>query len=85
MGRLTLEQVTERVAIAVIEILESSLGQTIDLDDNLDDLDLDSLDIVEMTMDIEQHFNLDVIDDEELDSCITVNDLVLLVSDKVNF
>ena len=72
-------------AIAVLEILEESLGQQIDIDDELEDLNLDSLDLVEMTMEIEQHFNLDEFSDEELDNCITVKDLAMLVSDKVHF
>lgn len=85
MVKLTFEEVQARVNIAVLEILEESLGQTIDLDDELEDLNLDSLDLVEMTMEIEQHFNLDEMSYEEIGGCITVKDLATLVSDKVNF
>lgn len=45
-----------------------------------DDLGADSLDIVELTMAIEEEFSLPEVSDEELRKIITVGDLVDFVS-----
>lgn len=51
----------------------------------LEDLDMDSLDIVEMWMDIEEKYGLlDRFTDEEQDKCKTVEDVVKLVQSKVS-
>lgn len=46
----------------------------------IDDLGADSLDIVELTMAIEEEFSLPEVSDDELKSIVTVGDLVDYVS-----
>ena len=46
----------------------------------VEDLGADSLDIVELTMAIEEEFSLDEVSDEDLKKIITVGDLVDYVS-----
>lgn len=46
----------------------------------VDDLDADSLDIVELTMAIEEEFSLAEVSDEDLKLIVTVGDLVNYVS-----
>lgn len=45
-----------------------------------DDLGADSLDIVELTMAIEEEFSLPEVSDEELKKIVTIGDLVNFVS-----
>ena len=49
-------------------------------DANIKDLGADNLDIVELIMEMERRFNLPV-DDEVLEKCKTVNDLVIVIQD----
>ena len=46
----------------------------------IDDLGADSLDIVELTMAIEEEFSLPEVSDEELKKIVTIGDLVDYVS-----
>lgn len=46
----------------------------------VDDLGADSLDVVELTMAIEEEFSLPEVSDEELKKIVTVGDLVEYVS-----
>ncbi len=50
----------------------------------LEDLEADSLDIVELSMAIETEFNLDEMQEEDLKGLRTVADLVELVSNNAN-
>ena len=50
----------------------------------LEDLEADSLDIVELSMAMESEFNLDEMQEEDLKGLRTVGDLVELVSKSVN-
>ncbi len=57
----------------------------ISMDTNiLEDLEADSLDIVELSMAIETEFNLDEMQEEDLKGLRTVGDLVELVSNNAN-
>lgn len=51
-----------------------------------DDLGADSLDVLELTMAIEQGFNIEIpeSDDEELAKMATVGDIVKYVSDRID-
>lgn len=49
-----------------------------------EDLEVDSLDAVEMAMALEDELGIDEITDEELKSLVTVQDLIDLLSDKVS-
>ena len=48
------------------------------------DLDADSLDIVELTMAIEEEFDVGEIDENDLKNIATVGDLAQYISDKVD-
>ena len=50
----------------------------------LEDLEADSLDVVELSMSIESEFSLDEMKEEDLKGIRTVGDLVDLVSNSVN-
>jgi len=52
--------------------------------DILEDLDADSLDIVELSMSIESEFSLDEMQESDLKGLRTVGDLVDLVSGAIN-
>ena len=57
----------------------------ISMDTNiLEDLEADSLDIVELSMSIEGEFSLDEMQEEDLKGLRTVGDLVELVSKSIN-
>ena len=51
----------------------------IKLETELIELGFDSLDMVELSMDLEYIFDISVIDDEDIEKCNTVNDLVELL------
>ncbi len=56
----------------------------ITLDSNLvDDLNADSLDIVELIMDVEQEYDI-TIPDEDLPAVVTVKDIVSYIESQVN-
>ena len=58
---------------------------SITMDTNiLEDLEADSLDIVELSMSIEGEFSLDEMQEEDLKGLRTVGDLVDLVSKAIN-
>ena len=50
----------------------------------VDDLGADSLDIVELTMALEEEFDLPEMDDEELKGLVTVGDVVKFITSKVD-
>ena len=50
----------------------------------LEDLEADSLDVVELSMSIESEFSLDEMKEEDLKGIRTVGDLVDLVSSNIN-
>ena len=47
----------------------------------MDDLGADSLDVVELTMAIEEEFNIPEVDEETVNSLITVGDVVRFLSE----
>lgn len=77
----------ELIEKEVIEIIEEfcCLGDEILLETELDyDLGLDSLDMVEITMESEERFNISI-EDEEIANVKTVSDIVeLVVAKKVD-
>ncbi len=50
----------------------------------VDDLGADSLDIVELTMALEEEFDLPEMEDEELKGLVTVGDVVKFIASKVD-
>ena len=70
----------------VIEILKDKLGvDEISSDDHLiEDIGADSLDIVELVMEIEKEFGISITDDEVDPNFTTVGHLIDYIQDKVN-
>jgi len=68
----------------VIEILKEKLGvDEINSDDHLiEDIGADSLDIVELVMEIEKEFDISIKDDEIDDNFTTVGHLVDFIQEK---
>ncbi len=71
----------EQVKNALVESLDLEESQ-IQLDSSLnDDLGIDSLDAVELSLDLESEFDIEITD-EELSSLKTVEDIVKLIESK---
>jgi acyl carrier protein len=70
----------------VIEILKDKLGvDEISSDDHLiEDIGADSLDIIELVMEIEKEFGISITDDEVDPNFTTVGHLIDYIQDKVN-
>lgn len=69
---------TMQLLIATIASLTGFSEEEIKEDTTFKDLDMDSLDFVELTMEVEKDFNI-VIPDCELDDVKTVKDFELLI------
>ena len=57
--------------------------EAIKLETELEELSLDSLDMVEISMDLEVRYQLDDIDEDKLEECKKVSDLVELVYQEI--
>lgn len=67
----------------VLEVINKTMGREVtSVADTLDSLGVDSLDRVEIVMDLEDEFNIEV-SDEEMASLVTVADLIILVEAKL--
>ena len=68
----------------VIEILQDKLGiDEISSDDNLiEDIGADSLDIIELVMEMEREFGIQILDDEIDDNFTTVGHLIDFIQEK---
>ena len=68
----------------VIEILKDKLGvEEISSDDNLiEDIGADSLDIIELVMELEREFGIQILDDEIDDNFTTVGHLIDFIQEK---
>ena len=67
-------------------LLSEQFGVDVDsitMDTSFEDLGADSLDIVEMTMAVEEEFGLEDIDEEDLSGISTVADLVRYLKSKL--
>ena len=56
---------------------------TITMDTSFEDLGADSLDIVELSMAVEEEFGVEEMEEDDLSGISTVSDLVRYVSDKL--
>jgi acyl carrier protein len=71
----------EQVREALVESLNIDEGK-IELTSSLkDDLEIDSLDAVELSLDLETEFDIEI-SDEELAALVTVEDIVKLIESK---
>ena len=67
-------------------LLSEQVGVAVDsitMDTSFEDLGADSLDIVEMTMAVEEEFGLEDMDEEDLSGISTVADLVRYLKSKL--
>jgi acyl carrier protein len=69
------ESITNRVIEIVKEVLSMQDGESIDINKELEDIDIDSLDTVEIIMSIEEEFNI-TISNDDANTFKTINDIV---------
>lgn len=67
----------------VIEVISKvAKGKEVTVDSNIKDLGLDSLDVVDMLMDIEDKYNIEF-ENEEMTSFVTIKDVITSVEKKL--
>jgi acyl carrier protein len=79
MATTTEDQITERVIAALIEFGEEP--ENVKPDSRFEELDIDSLDLVELAQLIEDEYGVEVTD-AEMDKIKTVRDVVAFVSER---
>jgi acyl carrier protein len=79
MATATKDEVTERVIAALVEFGEEP--ENVKLDTRLEDLDVDSLDLVELGQVIEDEYGVEITDGE-MDKIETVQDVVAFVTER---
>lgn len=75
----TTEQIFERVKKLVVERFDPEEGQVTMSSGIKEDLGADSLDVVDLIMELEQEFDLDEIQDEDAEKIATVGDIVTYI------
>ena len=68
---------------ALLSTSTPNCSDSITMDTSFEDLGADSLDIVEMTMAVEEEFGLEDMDEEDLSGISTVADLVRYLKSKL--
>ena len=68
--------IVERLGVDAAEVTENASFQN--------DLGADSLDIVELIMEFEKTFDIEIPDDDASDKIVTVGDAIKYIEDKVN-
>ena len=76
--------VAEQVKAIIVEKLGVDAAEVVETASFTNDLGADSLDIVELIMDFEKEFNLEISDDEAGDNIQTVGDATKFIESKVN-
>ena len=76
--------VVEQVKAIIVEKLGVDAAEVVDSASFTNDLGADSLDIVELIMDFEKEFNIEISDDEAGDNIQTVGDAIKFIEGKVN-
>ena len=76
--------VLEKIIKMVEEQFMVEAGTVTEATAFVDDLSADSLDVVELTMALEEEFGIDELDEEEVSSITTVGDLVRFLQNKVD-
>jgi acyl carrier protein len=75
LNKPTIDSISSRVCAIVDDYRGDNDGNGVTPDMALKDLKLDSLDVVEIVMEIEDEFNTDL-DDTKLENCTTVQQIV---------
>ena len=76
--------IAEQVKAIIVEKLGVDAAEVVETASFTNDLGADSLDIVELIMDFEKEFNIEVSDDEAGDNIQTVGDAIKFIEGKVN-
>lgn len=82
-GNVALHNVEEKVKEVIANQLQVNLGDVTNDASFIEDLGADSLDIVELVMAMEEHFNLEIPDDEA-EKIQTVQDAVDYIRNNLN-
>ena len=85
MGKISIPT-RDEIFEEIKELLYDFTGfpeEAIKLETELEELSLDSLDMVEISMDLEVRYQLDDIDEDKLEECKKVSDLVELVYQEI--
>lgn len=60
-------------------------ADSIDLDTSFaDDLNADSVDVVDLSMALEEEFDIELLDEDEMSSIVTVGDLLHFLQNKID-
>jgi acyl carrier protein len=76
--------VAEQVKAIIVEKLGVDPEEVVDSANFSNDLGADSLDIVELVMDFEKAFDIEISDEDAGDNISTVGDAIKFIEDKVN-
>lgn len=76
--------VAEQVRSIIVEKLGVDPEEVVDSANFSNDLGADSLDIVELVMDFEKAFDIEISDEDAGDNISTVGDAIKFIEDKVN-
>lgn len=76
--------VAEQVKAIIVEKLGVDPEEVVDSANFSNDLGADSLDIVELVMDFEKAFEIEISDEDAGDNISTVGDAIKFIEDKVN-
>ena len=78
-----MENINEKVKAIVAEKLGVDIEMVVDSANFQADLGADSLDIVELVMDFEKEFGIEIPDDDAGDNIVTVADAIKYIEKKV--
>lgn len=79
---MDLKEIENKVKSVLVESLDIE-EEKITMDSNLiDDLDIDSLELVDLTMEFENEFNVEI-EDDQVEKIKTVGDIVNLIKEKL--
>lgn len=76
--------VAEQVKAIIVEKLGVDPEEVVDSANFSNDLGADSLDIVELIMDFEKAFDIEISDEDASDNISTVGDAIKFIEEKVN-
>lgn len=79
-----MENINEKVKAIVAEKLGVDIEMVVDSANFQSDLGADSLDIVELVMDFEKEFGIEIPDDDAGDNIVTVADAIRYIEKKVH-
>ena len=76
--------IAEQVTAIIVETLGVDASEVVETASFVNDLGADSLDIVELVMDFEKAFDIEISDEEAGENISTVGDAIKYIESKVN-